>query len=172
MVLTASKRTVEILPMCVPWMRQEANFAVATMDRTACQTGMIAQDRIQRGLILTNKRMGAIILMPVRAKCKEFPGGCDKNTRFSVKMLILFDTPSSYELDAQASRSRARFFCGSTQKFCRLDRMMDPSANVRRACRTCAANELSQNPANTTRKEEQLKEQSPLLLFQVAGPFS
>jgi hypothetical protein len=67
-VLTASKRAMEILPICVPRVRQEAKGTVAAVDRTACQTGMIAQDRIQRGLVLTNKRTSAIILMPIRAK--------------------------------------------------------------------------------------------------------
>jgi len=68
---------------------------VAAADRTACQTGTIAQDRIERQLILTNKRASAVVLMPIRTKRKEFPGGYDKKARFSVKMLILFDTPSS-----------------------------------------------------------------------------
>jgi len=39
---------------------------------------MIAQNRIQRGLILTNKRTRTIVLMPVRAKGEEFPGSYDK----------------------------------------------------------------------------------------------
>lgn len=86
------------------------------MDRAACQIRMIAQDCMEGRLILTNKRESAIVLMPIRAKRKEFPGSYDKNARFSVKMLIDFDTPLSYELDANASRSRARFFCGSAQK--------------------------------------------------------
>jgi hypothetical protein len=115
MVLTASERAVEIPSIGVPRMGQEANRAVAAADRTVFQTGMIAQDRIQRGLILTNNRTSAIILMPIRVKCKEFPGGCNKNSRFSFKMLIWFDIPSSYELDANASRSRARFFRGLHQ---------------------------------------------------------
>jgi hypothetical protein len=109
-VFAATKRTTQIASMCVPWMRQKANSTVTAADRTTCQTGLIAQDRIQRGLILTNNRKSTIVLMPVRAKGKEFPGGYDKNARFSVKMLIDFCTSSSYELDANASRSRARFF--------------------------------------------------------------
>ena len=48
MVLTATERTAEIPPIRVPRMRQEANSTVAAVDRTACQTGMIAQDGIQR----------------------------------------------------------------------------------------------------------------------------
>ena len=60
MVLTATELAAEVLPIGIPWMRQKANPAVAAVDRTACQTGMIAQDGIQRQLILTNKRMGAV----------------------------------------------------------------------------------------------------------------
>ena len=85
------------------------------MDCAACQIRTIAQHRIESRLILTNKRDSAIVLVPIRVKRKEFPGCYDKNDRFSVKMLM-FDITSSYELDAQASRSRARFFCGSPQK--------------------------------------------------------
>jgi hypothetical protein len=67
-VLTASEWTVKISSLCVPRMRQKANGTVTAVDRTAFQTGMIAQDRIERGLILTNKRSSAIVLMPIRAK--------------------------------------------------------------------------------------------------------
>jgi hypothetical protein len=114
-VLAASERTVKISSMRVPRVRQKANPTMAAVHRTACQTGMIAQDRIERRVILTNKRTRAIVLMPIRAKRKEFPGGDDKNARFSVKMLIVFCTPSSYELDADTARSRARFFIGLRQ---------------------------------------------------------
>ncbi len=119
---------------------------MAAVDRTACQIGMIAQDGSERELILTNKPASAIVLMPIRAKRKEFPGGYDKNARFSVKMLSVFDTPSSYELDADASRSRARFFYWSAQKYCRPDRATDPSANAKLACPTCPAVEGSPRP--------------------------
>jgi hypothetical protein len=133
---------------------------------------MVAQDRIERDLILTNKRASAIVLVPIRAKRKEFPDGYDKNAKFSVKMLVSF-TPSSYELDAHASRSRARFFDGSAQKDRRSHRTTDPSANVRRDCRTCAANELSQNPANATWKEEPAARRTkPITSLPSSGPFS
>ena len=89
---------------------------MAAVDRTACQTRMIAQDGIERQLILTNKRTGAVVLMPIRAKRKEFPDGYDKNARFSVRMLIVLCMSSSYSLDANASRRRAGIFCGSAQK--------------------------------------------------------
>jgi hypothetical protein len=72
--------------------------------------GTIAQDGIQRQLILTNKRTDAAVLMPIRAERKEFPDGYDKNARFSVRMPSVFSMPSSYSLDAKASRGRARIF--------------------------------------------------------------
>ena len=87
---------------------------MAAVDRTACQTGMIAQDGIQRELILTNKRRDAVVLMPIRAKRKEFPDGYDKNARFSVRMLIVLCMSSSYSLGVKASRCRARIFHACT----------------------------------------------------------
>ena len=109
-VPTATERTAEIPPIRIPRMCQEANSTVAAVDRTACQTGMIAQDGIQCELILTNKRTGAVVLMPILAKRKEFADGYDKNARFSDKMLIVLDTSSSYSLDANAARYRTRIF--------------------------------------------------------------
>jgi len=110
MVLTATERTADILPIRISRMREEANPTMAAVDRTACQTGMIAQDGIQRELILTNKPMGAVVLMPIRAKRKKFAHGDDKNARFSVRIRIVLCMSSSYSLDANASRGRARIF--------------------------------------------------------------
>jgi hypothetical protein len=115
-VLAAAERAAEILAIRVPWMREKANSTVATVDRTVRQIGTIAQDGIDRQLILTNNRVDAIVLMPIGVKGKEFPGGYDENPKFSVKILSDVITPSSYELDANASRSRARFFCGLARK--------------------------------------------------------
>jgi hypothetical protein len=109
-VPTATERTAEIPPICISRMCQEANSTLAAVDRTACQTGMIAQDGIQRELILMNKRIDAVVLMPILAKRKEFPDGYDKNARFSDKMLIVLDTSSSYSLDANAARWRTKIF--------------------------------------------------------------
>ncbi len=67
-VLMATEGAAEILAFGITWMRQKANAAVATENRTACQTGMIAQEGIERQLILTNKRVGAVGLMPIRTK--------------------------------------------------------------------------------------------------------
>lgn len=110
MVRPATEWAAQILPTRIARMREKANPTMAAGDRTACQTGMIAQDGIQRQLILTNKRTSAVVLMPSRAKRKEFPDGYDKNARFSVKMLTVLCMSSSYSLDAKAASSRARIF--------------------------------------------------------------
>ena len=67
-VLTATEGTAEIPPMGIPWMRQKAHSAVATVGRAPWQTGMIARNGIMRQLMLTNKRVGANRLMPIRTK--------------------------------------------------------------------------------------------------------
>ena len=115
-VRTATERAEEILPIRIPRMCQKANSAVAAADGAACQIGMIAQDGIQRELILTNERTDAVVLMPIRAKRKEFPDGYDKNARFSVRMLSVLCISPSYSLDANASRARAGIFHGFTPK--------------------------------------------------------
>jgi hypothetical protein len=115
-VLTATERTVEIPPIRISRMCQKANSTLAAVDRTACQTGTIAQDGIERDLILTNKRTSAIILMPIRAKRENFAGSYDKNAKFSVRMLIRLFMSSSYSLDANASRCRGRIFHAFTPK--------------------------------------------------------
>ena len=110
MVLAATELAAEVPPIRIPRMRQEPNPAMAANDRTARQTGMIAQDGIERELILTNKRTGAVVPVPIRAKRKKFPDGYDKNATFSVKMLSVVCISSSYSLDADASRRRAGIF--------------------------------------------------------------
>ena len=110
MVLTATERTADILPIRISRMCEEANPTMAAGDGATCQTGMIAQDGIQRELILTNKRIRAVVPVPIRPKRKEFPDGYDKNARFSVRILSLLCISSSYSLDAKASRWRAGIF--------------------------------------------------------------
>lgn len=116
MVLSTTKRAAEILSTRIPRMREEANSTAATGNRTLFQTRTIAQDGIERELILTNKRTGAIVLVPIFAKRKNFPDGYDKIARFSVKMLIVLSISSSYSLDAKASRCRARIFYATAKK--------------------------------------------------------
>jgi hypothetical protein len=104
MVLLAAEGTAEIPTTRIAWMRTEANPAVAAAHGAALQISTIPQGRIQRQLILTNKRTGAVVLMPILAKRENFRDGYRKIAKFSVKMLICFCISSSYSLDAKASR--------------------------------------------------------------------
>jgi hypothetical protein len=110
MVLSAAKGTAEIPTTRIAWIREEANPAVAAAHCAVLQIRNSPQGRIQRQLILTNKRTGAVVLMPILAKREDFRDGYQKIARFSVKILICFCISSSYSLDAKASRCRARIF--------------------------------------------------------------
>lgn len=68
LVLPAAKGTAKILPAGVAGMSEETNSAVTTPNRAAPPLRMIAQDAIQCHLILTNKRIDAVVLVPVFAK--------------------------------------------------------------------------------------------------------
>ena len=91
-------------------MREKANPAVRAVNDAPLKFGVGLHDRVQRRLILPDKRLGAIILMPIRAKREKLLDGDDKKARLSAIIPIELDTPSSYLIDANASRSRARFF--------------------------------------------------------------
>jgi len=134
-VRPASKGAAQVLSPRIPWMGEEANPAMTTVNRTSFQIGMTAQDGIQRELILTNKRKRSIVLMPILAKRENFGDGYDKNAKFSVMMLIESCISSSYELDAKASRCRARIFLclGPTQQS--LTDTIDQHATSRRPAR-------------------------------------
>ena len=179
MVLTATELAAKIPPIRVPRMRQKADPTMAAVDRTACQTGMIAQDGIERQLILTNERASAIILMPIVAKRKNFGQRYDKNARFSVKMLICLCISSSYELDAKTSRSRARIFyaalrksqqpTGATHLFAHHWPATTSYPNV-------TASRPTQFPALLGNRKENINRsrcgKDSILLFQVVGPIS
>jgi len=110
MVLPAAEGTTQIPATCVPGMREKPNPAVSAVCGTTPKLGMGLQDRVQRGLILPDKRPGAVLLVPIRAKREKSLDGYGKKARFSVMMRIDLCTPSSYPIDANASRGRARFF--------------------------------------------------------------
>jgi len=110
MVLPAAEGTTQIPATCVPGMREKPNPAVSAVCGTTPKLGMGLQDRVQRGLILPDKRPGAVLLVPIRAKREKSLDGYGKKARFSVMMRIDLCTPSSYLVDAKASRGRARIF--------------------------------------------------------------
>ena len=110
MVLSTTKRTTQIDSTCVAGMSQKPNPAVNALYRTVMQFGIVFQNRIQRGLILTHNRLGTIVLVPILRKRENFLDCQDNKTRFSVILRRLFNTPSSYLVDAKASRGKARAF--------------------------------------------------------------
>jgi hypothetical protein len=116
MVLPAAERTAEIPTPGIPGMCEEANPAVAAVHRAVPQRSTLPQDGVQGQLILTNERLGAVVLVPILAKSKNFRDGYSKRDRLSVKMLIVLCMSSSYSLDANASRGRARIFCPLQQE--------------------------------------------------------
>ena len=92
-------------------MREKADPAVATAHQAAAQLRMVPQNRPQRDLILTNKRPGRIVPVPVGAKLVNLFQAYEKKARFCVIMRIVFSMSSSYRFDARSSRGRARIFC-------------------------------------------------------------
>ena len=126
MVPPAAERAAEILAASVAGVRQEANPAMAAAYGAVLEIGTIAQNGIQRQLILTNKRVDAVVAVPILVKREDFRDGYDKTARFSVTMWILFGMSSSYYLDANASRSRAGIFSSKVQEIGQLPRTSDP----------------------------------------------
>jgi hypothetical protein len=109
MVLAAAELAAEIQPARVAGMRKEADPAVAAAHRAVLQIRTLPQRGVQRDLILTNERLGAIVLVPILAKSKNFRDGYRKIIRFSVKMLIGSCISSSYYLDPIGICYRGQF---------------------------------------------------------------
>lgn len=110
MVLPAPEGATQIPATRVPSVREKSNPTVNAERDATLKLGMRLQDRVQGDLILLNKRPGAVVLVPIRAKREKLLDGYGKKARFSVMMWIDSCTPSSYPIDANASRGRARFF--------------------------------------------------------------
>ena len=92
-------------------MSQKPNAAMAADNGTTVELPMVSQHRVQGDLILTNKRVSAVVPMPILRKDKNLLEGYDEKARFSVMMRSVV-TPSSYLLGAKASRGRTRIFYG------------------------------------------------------------
>jgi hypothetical protein len=116
MVLAATEGTTQVLPTCVAGMREKANPAVRAVGDAAPKLGVGLQHRIQRGLIVPDKRLGAIELMPIRAKGEDLLDGDGKKASVSAILSMVLNTPSSYLFDANASRGRTRFFLRDGQE--------------------------------------------------------
>ena len=68
MMSPATERTTQILLTFVAGVREKPNAAVLAVRHAAEQFGIGLHHRVQRGLILTDQRIRAMILMPIRAK--------------------------------------------------------------------------------------------------------
>ena len=115
MVLPAAEWTTQIGSVGAARVGKKPNPAVNTVSYALLQFGIRLQYRVQRDLILLDKRTDAIVLVPVLAKRENLLDRDDIKARLSVIMRIVFFTPSSYLIDANASRGRARFFCTITK---------------------------------------------------------
>jgi hypothetical protein len=111
MELAAAEGTTQIRAAEVPRMGKKANPAANAGNDDRLQFRSRLQRRVQRGQILLNQRLGAIVLMPIRPKGEELSDGDNKKAKLSATILIGLCTPSSYLTKANASRGRARFFC-------------------------------------------------------------
>jgi hypothetical protein len=86
---------------------------MATGNGAVLKLRIVFQDPLQLELILTNKRVGAIVLVPILGKGENLLERYDEKARFSVMMpSVLSFTPSSYLLDPKVSRGRTRIFYG------------------------------------------------------------
>jgi hypothetical protein len=72
MVLPAPERASQIPATCTAWIRKKPNPAVNAVGDAALQVGIRLQSGVQRDLILPNKRLGAIVLVPILAKRENF----------------------------------------------------------------------------------------------------
>ena len=95
MVLSATERTPQIRAARIAGMCQKPNPAMDAVHRTVYQFGMVFQNRIQRGLVLTHNWLGAIVLVPVVRKRENFLDCQDKKTRLPVILWNVSFTPSS-----------------------------------------------------------------------------
>lgn len=109
-VFSAAEQTPQVPPPGVARMREKPNPAVRAVGHATPKRGMCLQNRVQRGLVVPNKRSGAVLLMPIRAKREKSLDGYGKKARFSAIIENVLCTPSSYLIGANASSGRARFF--------------------------------------------------------------
>ena len=92
-------------------MCEKLNPAVAAEYRAVLQVGIVLENPVQGELILRDKRIGTVVLVPIFRKGENLLDRYHIKARFSVMMWILLCMASSYLLDAKASRGWTRFFC-------------------------------------------------------------
>jgi hypothetical protein len=110
MILSATKRTAQVLAAGVARMREKADPAVTAANGARLELRMGLEDGIQRQLIFLKQRLRTGVLTPILANGGKLLDGDDKKAKRAVILSIVFDTPSSYLSEAQSSRGRTRFF--------------------------------------------------------------
>ena len=98
--------------MGIARVSKKPNTAMAADNGAALKAPMASQNRVQRDLILTNKRVSAVVSVPILRKDKNLLEGYDEKARLSVMMMWSVFTPSSYLLDVKASRGKTGIFYG------------------------------------------------------------
>jgi len=161
MVLPAAERAPQVPPTRIARMREKANPALRAGNGTPAKLGMGLQDRVQRGLILPDKRPGPIVLVPIRTKREELLDGDGKKARLSAILAMVVCTPSSYLFDANASRGRARFFVRNRPGTAKTVRA-DSASPI--ACPDHSPYRAGAVLLRVTSSNHYLKEGSPLLL--------
>ncbi len=116
MVLPAAERTTQVLSPSTTRIHGKSNSTVRAVSDTGLQRGIGSEDRVERDLILPDKRVNAIVEVPILTKREKPLDQDDKKARFSVTILSLLFTPSCYFIDAKASRGNARCFCARDQE--------------------------------------------------------
>ena len=152
-MLSAAEGTAQVPTAGIPGVSKKANAAMATGNRAVLEVRIAFQDRVQRDLILTNQRVGAIVLVPILRKGENLLEGDDEKARFSVMIWSVLFTPSSYLLDANASRGRTKFFRG-------LDFIIQSSHRYNRSSPFLFTRKLCLN-SMTTWKEKGIKQLLP-----------
>lgn len=137
MVLLTAKWTTQVPSTGVPGVRQKANPAVPAVNGTVLKLQMGSQNRVQRRLILPDKRFGPVVLVPILAKREKPLDAYSKKTRFSVIIPIVLDIPLSYFIDAKTSRSRARVFLRAGQQTPRTNPTNGSLCITTKDCSTC-----------------------------------
>jgi hypothetical protein len=168
MMPSATEGTTQVNSIRVAGIGQELDPAVSAMGQTRAQLRLGLQNRLERGAILTDERVGAVILVPIRAKRENFLYRQDKKARLSVTMAIVLCTPSSYRLDAKASRGRARFFIARRVKSATKIRAIPATISVSPVAPNSPTHRI---PFTGNLERATWKEESPLSPFQAVGQF-
>ncbi len=125
----ATERTTQVSPAGVAGVGQEANPTVHAANDASLKFGMGLHGRVYGRLILPDKRLGAIVLMPIRAEGENFLQRDKKNAKLSVIIWMLC-TSSSYLIAANATRGRAKFFYAPRRRILK-SRRHEPSTPYR-----------------------------------------